>query len=108
MFGLHPIPRAFPNTIQSGICDMSVTADDIAASIVVPMQTRPPKRPFAEVDEDADEEPTSDEVYGWGIEDDEVAAEGLLIDDASVSGPRDAAQLEPIGRSNKMTRPSTL
>lgn len=71
------------------------------------MQARPPKRPFAEVDEDAGEEPTSDEVYGW-IEDDEVAAEGLLIDDASVPDPEDAVEPQPTGRSNKMTRPSTL
>jgi len=92
---------------NSGICDISVTADDIAAPIVLHMQARPPKRPFAEVDEDAGEEPTSDEVYGW-IEDDEVAAEGLLIDDASVPDPEDAVEPQPTGRSNKMTRPSTL
>jgi hypothetical protein len=101
------VQRTFANTIQSGVCDINVTADDIAAPIVLPMQTRPPKRPFAEVDEDASEEPTSDDVYGW-IEDDEVAAEGLLIVDASVPDLRNAAESQPTGRSTKMTRPSTL
>lgn len=40
------------------------------------------KRPFAELadSEDDDDDPESDELYGWAQED-EVAAEGLLIFD---------------------------
>lgn len=35
------------------------------------------------MDEDVGEEPNSDELYGW-IEDDEVAAEGLLINETPI------------------------
>ena len=95
------------DTIQSGLRDISIAADDIAASIVLPVQARPLKRPFAEVEEDAGEEPNSDELYGW-IEDDEVAAEGLLINEAPIANAVDTAGARPEGRSSKMTRPSTL
>jgi hypothetical protein len=47
------------------------------------------------------------ELYGW-IEDDQVAAEGLLIDDAPIGDPRDSTGSLSTGRSNKMTRTSTL
>jgi hypothetical protein len=92
--------------VQSGLCDISIAADD-TAPIVLPVQTRPLKRPFAEV-EDAGEGPNSDELYGWIEEDDEVAAEGLLIDDASVLDPGDDTEFQAAGRSSKMARPSTL
>lgn len=68
---------------------------------------RPPKRPFAEMDEDAGEEPNSDELYGW-IEDDEVAAEGMLInnphiiDDAETLGTR--LDLVADSRNKKVSR----
>jgi hypothetical protein len=79
--------------------------------LVLPTQARPPKRPFADVDKDAGDEPNSDELYGW-IEDDEVAAEGLLIDEALVAGAVDAvgSRLEVVteGHNNKKTRPLTL
>jgi hypothetical protein len=71
------------------------------------MQARPLKRPFADVDEDAGEEPNSDELYGW-VEDDEVAGEGLLIDDARVADAGVSAGPQSTERSSKMTRPSTL
>lgn len=72
------------------------------------MQARPLKRPFAEVeDEDAGNEPNSDELYGWVEEDDEVAAEGLLIDEAAAPHPGDAAESRS-ERNTKMTRPSTI
>jgi len=90
------------DTIQSGLCDISIAADDIAAHILLSAQARPLKRPFAEVDEDAGDEPNSDELYGW-IEDDEVAAEGLLIPDAV-----DTAVSRSEGHNSKMTRPSTF
>lgn len=60
------------------------------------------------MEEDAGEEPNSDELYGWVEEDDEVAAEGLLIDEAPVADAGDGAESRLVGRSNKMTRPSTL
>ena len=90
---------------------------------MLPIQARPPKRTFDEVDQDAAEEPNSDEVYGW-IEDDGVATldrpdgdregdgvatEGLLIDDVSTTVDVDiqggsAAE----GRSTKVLRTSTV
>lgn len=91
---------------NSGTCDLSITADNITASFILPVQARPLKRPFDQVNEDAGEEPTSDELYGW-IEDDEVAAEGLLIDEP-ITEPEDTAGSRSEGRSTKMTRPSTL
>ena len=99
------------NTMQSGLCDISMAASDVAAAVTLHNQARPPKRSFADVDEDAGEEPNSDELYGW-IEDDEVAAEGLLIHEAPAAGhPVGLAgsRLEVIkeGHSVKKTRPST-
>ena len=70
--------------MQTGLCDISIAATDITAPLIVPIEARPPKRPFTEIDEDAGEEPNSDELYGW-IEDDEVATEGLLIDEAPIN-----------------------
>jgi hypothetical protein len=69
---------------------------------------RPLKRPFAELEEeDTGDEPTSDELYGWVEEDDEVAAEGLLIDEAAAPNPGHAAESRS-ERCTKMTRPSTI
>jgi hypothetical protein len=95
------------NTAKSGLCDISLTADDIAAPIVLSMQARPLKRPFADVDGDAGEEPNSDELYGW-IEDDEVAGEGLLIDDAHVADAAISAGPQSTERGSKMTRSSAF
>ena len=76
--------------------------------MVLPIQARPPKRTFDEVDENVAEEPNSDEVYGW-IEDDGVAAEGLLIDDAPITSGIDARQDSAAkGRSTKVLRTSTV
>lgn len=73
----------------------------------LPIQPRPPKRTFDEVDDNAANEPSSDEVYGW-IEDDAVAADGLLIDAVPSTIDADARQ-EPAaqGRSTKVMRTST-
>lgn len=105
-----PVQDASADTNQSGTRDLSITADNIAASFILPVQAMPLKRAFNEVDEvdeDAGEEPTSDELYGW-IEDDEVAAEGLLIDESErpITEPEDTAGSRSEGRSTKMTRPS--
>jgi hypothetical protein len=104
---LQPTP-CLTDTNQTGLFDVDITADDTATTMVLPIQARPPKRTFDEVDENAAEEPNSDEVYGW-IEDDGVAAEGLLIDDASITNDGDAQQ-EPDteGRSTKILRTSTV
>jgi hypothetical protein len=58
-------------------------------------------------EEDAGDEPNSDELYGWVEEDDEVAAEGLLIDEAAAPNPGGTAESRS-ERSTKMTRPSTI
>ena len=88
---------------------MNVAADDIATPLFVPTEGRPPKRSFAEIDEDVAREPNSDELYGW-IEDDEVATEGLLVDEAPVD-ENDAvgARLDVVaeGHKKKVTRTST-
>ena len=97
--------------MQSGLCDISIAADDIAAPMLLPTQARPSKRSFAEIDEDAGEEPNSDELYGW-IEDDEVATEGLLIDEVPMAHDVDAAGSRPSGiegdRNKKVARTTTV
>lgn len=68
--------------MQAGLCDISISVDDIEAPTILPTQARPPKRTFAEIDEATGDGP-DDELYGW-IEDDEVAAEGLLVDEMPI------------------------
>ncbi|KAF2180558.1 P-loop containing nucleoside triphosphate hydrolase protein [Zopfia rhizophila CBS 207.26] len=69
-------------TIEStGLCDLNVAAVNIAAPAVHSSQVRPPKRRFTEIADSEGEDPDSDELYGW-VEDDEVAAEGLIVDEA--------------------------
>jgi hypothetical protein len=66
---------------QTGLCDITVEAVDIATHAVLPSEGKPPKRPFAEVADSDEERLETDESFGWD-EDDEVAAEGLLVDEA--------------------------
>jgi hypothetical protein len=66
--------------LQTGLYDISDSAIDIAASAPLPQEARPPKRRFTEIDDSEDEDPDAEDLYGW-VEDDEVAAEGLLIDE---------------------------
>lgn len=75
--------------------------------MALPIQPRPPKRTFDEVDENMAEEPNSDEVYGW-VEDDGVAAEGLLINDVPTTVDANLRE-EPAAeeRSTKVMRTST-
>ena len=68
---------------------MDIAAVDIATP-TVPSEVRPQKRRFAEMDDQDGEGPNSDELYDW-IEDDEVAAEGLLIDEAPTTADMDPA-----------------
>ncbi|KAJ4363083.1 hypothetical protein N0V83_010203 [Neocucurbitaria cava] len=101
-----------PFTIEnSGLCDISIAADDITTPILVPTQAIPSKRLFAEIDEDAGEEPDSDELYGW-IEDDDVAAEGLLVDEAPTAGGIDTEASRPVqivaDRNKKVARTTTV
>ncbi|KAF2824292.1 P-loop containing nucleoside triphosphate hydrolase protein [Ophiobolus disseminans] len=91
---------------NSGLRDIGIGVDNIAARIL-PAQARPLKRPFADLEEDAGDGPNSDELYGW-IEDDEVATEGLLIDEAPIPDAVDTAASRSEGHSSKMTRPSTV
>ncbi|KAI0579291.1 RecA RecA-RadA recombinase [Pyrenophora tritici-repentis] len=104
------VGNVVPFTIENtGLCEMSIAADDVT-SLLVPTHARPLKRHFAEVDENAPEEPKSDELYGW-IEDDEVATEGLLIDEAPLEDENDAGtRLDVVadGHKKKVTRTSTV
>jgi hypothetical protein len=88
---------------------MNVATDDITTPLYVPTEDRPPKRPFAEIDEDVAEEPNSDELYGW-IEDDEVATEGLLdeapVNEDNAAGPRLDVVAE--GHKKRVTRTSPV
>jgi hypothetical protein len=96
--------------MQTGLCNINVAADDIATPLVVPAQARPSKRSFKEIDEDAGEEPNSDELYGW-IEDDDVATEGLLIDEAPTTEDDTAgARLDVVaeGHKKKVLRTTTV
>ncbi|CAI6337120.1 unnamed protein product [Periconia digitata] len=84
---------------STGLCGMDITAVDIAAPDIA-LEANPLKRRFAEIDEHGNST-TSDELYGW-VEDDDVAAEGLLFEeeplsdimDGAESGPRSAAKSE--------------
>lgn len=100
--------RAFTDSDQSGLCDISIAADSIAAPILLSAQARPLKRPFADVEEEeATEGPNSDELYGW-IEDDEVAAEGLLIDEDRITDAVDSAASRSDEHDSKIMRSSTV
>ncbi|KAF1843465.1 P-loop containing nucleoside triphosphate hydrolase protein [Cucurbitaria berberidis CBS 394.84] len=106
------VGNVVPFTVEkSGLCDISIAADEITASVLLPAQARPSKRPFAEIDEDAGEEPNSDELYGW-IEDDEVAAEGLLIDEVPATDNVHATGARPEetarDRNKKVARTTTI
>lgn len=93
--------------LQTGLCDISVAAVDIAAPVVQPPpppHVRPPKRHFTEIGDSEDEGPNSDELYGW-VEDDEVAAEGLLIDDAASPDDLNTAVAEYPAESRTDTVP---
>ncbi|XP_014559035.1 hypothetical protein COCVIDRAFT_13963 [Bipolaris victoriae FI3] len=93
---------------KNGLCDISIATNDITAPLLVPEEGRTSKRPFAEIDEDAAEEPNSDELYGW-MEDDGVATEGLLIDEAPIDqGDVAIPHLDVIadGHKNKVIRTS--
>ncbi|KAF2198675.1 P-loop containing nucleoside triphosphate hydrolase protein [Delitschia confertaspora ATCC 74209] len=81
------VGNVVPFTIEgTGLCDLEVDAVNIVTPVVEVQQkstSRPPKRSFAEIADSEDEEPNSDELYGW-VEDDEVAAEGLIVDEAAL------------------------
>jgi hypothetical protein len=94
--------------MQNGLCDISIATNDVTAPLLVPAQVRMPKRSFAEIDEGIAEEPNSDELYGW-IEDDEVATEGLLTDEAPVDqGDAAKSHLDVVtdGHRKKLIRTS--
>lgn len=100
--------RSPADLLQSGLCDMKIAALDIAAP-TVSVQARPLKRRFTEIDDEKGVDPDSDELYGW-VEDDEVAAEGLLVDEATIPGDMDAAEARNDAaelQGKKVTRPAT-
>jgi hypothetical protein len=107
--------RSSTDLLQAGLRNVNIAAVDIAAPILS-SEARPPKRHFAEIDEGG-EEPDSDELYDW-MDDDDVAAEGLLIGEAptmpdgdpatsgatALAAPSDASLVE---EHNRVTRPPT-
>ncbi|KAF2662675.1 P-loop containing nucleoside triphosphate hydrolase protein [Lophiostoma macrostomum CBS 122681] len=110
------VGNVVPFTIEaSGLCDLNVAAVDIAPAAVAPPLDRPLKRRFTEIgDSDIEPDPDSDELYGW---DDEVAAEGLLIEEADEVVTADApyragsrTDRVPGSEDKKVspTRPATL
>lgn len=87
--------RTSPADVEkTGLCDLDVDAAlDIAPPApLLQSPVRPPKRRFTEIADSDGDDPDSDELYGW-VEDDEVAAEGLIIgeepfiDDLDTAGP---------------------
>ncbi|KAF2877476.1 P-loop containing nucleoside triphosphate hydrolase protein [Massariosphaeria phaeospora] len=91
-----------PFAVESaGLCDMNIAAVDIAAAML-PTQIKPPKRSFTDIGDDEYEDADSDELYGW-IEDDEVAAEGLLTDELAIRHGVNA----PESRATPHAEPST-
>lgn len=69
---------------------MDISAIDIATPDIA-LEANPLKRRFTEIDDEDANEPNSDELYGW-VEDDEVAAEGLLVDETPMSDTVDGAE----------------
>ncbi|KAF2636926.1 P-loop containing nucleoside triphosphate hydrolase protein [Massarina eburnea CBS 473.64] len=73
---------------------MNIAAVDITTP-TISTEARPLKRQFAEMDDEEGHEglngPDSDELYGW-IEDDEVAAEGLVVVETSMAPDVDTAE----------------
>jgi hypothetical protein len=69
--------------VRGGLIEIDLEDEDVTipAKIVSPVK-RPPKRPFAEIadSEGEEDDENSEELYGW-IGDDDLAAEGLLIDE---------------------------
>ncbi|KAH7121215.1 P-loop containing nucleoside triphosphate hydrolase protein [Dendryphion nanum] len=83
---------------SSGLCELNISAGEIATSAISPPQARPPKRRFAEIGDSEEEDVDSDELYGW-IEDDEVAAEGLLINEGTTPDVNAAADAPSLAES---------
>jgi len=104
------------DAMQSGLQDLDLPANEITTPTVLSTQVRPSKRSFAEIDQDSGEdavaEPNSDELYGW-IEDDEVAAEGLLVEDTPIADKLEttSTRLEVVvteERGKKAARTTTI
>lgn len=82
--------------------------DDINTPTILPTQARQPKRTFAEIDQ-VSGDGLDDELYGW-IEDDEVAAEGLLVDEMpirEIDNSTSLGSLPAADRQNKKVARST-
>ncbi|KAF1995433.1 P-loop containing nucleoside triphosphate hydrolase protein [Amniculicola lignicola CBS 123094] len=100
------VPFAIDST---GLCDINIATVDIAAPMAPTPQTSLSKRRFAEIgDSEEDADPDSDELYGW-IEDDQVAAEGLLVVEQSddINTAESRTDRVPEERSKKVARFAT-
>jgi hypothetical protein len=94
-----------PFTIESNGLRALSTPDHVGKTLLLPIQSTSAKRSFSELDDNTAPEPGSDELYGW-IEDDAVAAEGLVVDPKSLADPDSESHLDVQGRT-KLTRPSS-
>lgn len=72
------------NRSQTGPSDSSLTSPNVAMQHLT-SPARPVKRSYAEIADSEDEDPDSDELYGWA-EEDELAAEGLVINESAIVG----------------------
>jgi hypothetical protein len=94
-----------PFTIESNGLRALSTPDHVGKTLLLPIQSTSAKRSFSELDDNTAPEPGSDELYGW-LEDDAVAAEGLVVDPKSLADPDSESHLDVQGRT-KLTRPSS-
>jgi hypothetical protein len=94
-----------PFTIESNGLRALSTPDHVGKTLLLPIQSTSAKRSFSELDDNTAPEPGSDELYGW-LEDDAVAAEGLVVDPKSLADPDPEPRLDVQGRT-KLTRPSS-
>lgn len=77
----------------SGLSDVDLKTVEVPIQTLT-SPTRPATRTYTEV-ADSEDELGSDEMYGWG-EDDEVAAEGLLVDETALrDSPSEARTEQP-------------
>jgi len=81
-------------SFQTGLHPLQMDALDIAGPVPQAQQKapeeRPPKRRFTEIADSDEDEADSDELYGWA-EEDEAAAEGLLVDELTATTTAAAA-----------------
>lgn len=79
-------------TPQSGLSDVNLKTEEVPIETLT-SPARPPKRTYEEV-ADSEDEPGSDEEYGW-VEEDEVATEGLIDEAVLARGLSEGGAEQP-------------